>query len=662
MISRMKLLPAAVLFAVLPLLYASEIIFLPENALLFKEEPDKRNWDIKANVQKSFFCEVTKKEKAFLPKGAGIGIFVDVCRLNIPGFDDTLSYFPEVTFKKGKDGVIQPYVDKADPLMFLGVFFFAVGAAAAAGYFRSRPDKKKYLLPASLLFFFLGYAFWHTGFMANAVISPADEVHYYIIAAKLLSGDLASMKFHYTIGFPVLCIPFVVLFRVQNWLEFIPVYMNFQTFVLIPALLLVLYWFFQAKMGLSRLQSYSLLLLWLVLTVFYMPMYGTGDSVSRPVAESFYANGCFRLFEQNLFFVFIQLTWLGRNAMSDHMSAFLFVVLLAFSMKKSRSLIRFFLLSAGFGFLCLVRMNYIFFAPLLAFVFYDSFSGLWQKKRNYLYAFFCGTAGFLAGFVWQFIVNKIQLGSPFIWPYSLHKFSPDRGFVWSMVPYGFKCLCQANYVYLIPAVSSWFFIPDRKTRVLLMLWIFPTLFFFCGAEWNSPLTASGAVELSQAGSSVPIIFNNPIRFIFALYPPLLAALVMNPVWKAVWSVRIKAALVVVSSCLLCKSNIFFTYFQPWGLEKAGWPNTVFIITQCAVCLFCCAVIFSMRKELEADHAGTVLHFRFLILFTAVFFLGSACIYLTALLFLAAFVYGLRDTWSEIRALNGEVDRSQPAYP
>ena len=276
----------------------------------------------------------------------------------------------------------------------------------------------------------------------------------------------------------------------------------------------------------------------------------------------------------------------------------------------------------GFGFLCLVRINYIFFAPLLAFVFFDSFAELWKNKWNYLYAILCGTAGFMLVFVWQFVVNKIQFGSPFIWPYSLHNYAPDRGFVWRVVPYGFKYLCQTNYVYLVLGLSSLFFIPERKTRVLLTLWIFPTLLFFFG---------------------YPIVFNNPTRFIFAVFPPLLAAVVMNPVWTAPWPVRIKAALVVFGSCLLCKANLFFDHFQPWSLDKCGVSNTAFIIIQCVICLFCCAVIFSMRRELEADHANTIRHFRFLILFTAVFFLGSYCPYVAAILVLASFVYGLRDT-------------------
>lgn len=635
MISKNKILLLCLFFAFFPFLYAAETVLVPENSLLFEEGKDQNDWTIKRTVRESFAAEVMKKEKIFLQQRKVTGICVDVYRLKIPG-SDGLCFFPEVTFKKEKSGNFVPYVDPIDSLMFLGIFLFAMGLASLAGYFHLKSEKKKYLLPASLLFFFWGYASWYVGFISDAFITPSDEIHYFNIAQKLRMWDFTSMQYRYTIGFPILCIPFILFPSLQNWVGFFLGYMNFQTFILIPGLFLLLYGFFHKKMGLSGIQSFFTLLLWLILMVFYMPMF---DSIhpERPYVPEFYSgNACFSLMDQHVYFSFIQMTWLGRNAMGDHAAFFLLLVLLYFSMKRSGSLIRFFVLSMGFGFLCLVRLNYIFFAPLLAFVFYDSFSGLWKNKRNYLHAALCGTAGFMIVFIWQFVVNKIQFGSPFVWPYSLHLFAPDRGFVWNVVPYGFKFLFQSNYIYMTLGLSSLFFIPDRKIRAILTLWIFPMLLFFCG---------------------YPIVFNSTIRFILPLYPAFAAAVVMNPVWKASWPVRIKAALIVFCSCVLCKSNLFFIHFQPWNLGKYGISNTVFIIIQCVICLFCCAVIFSIRKELKADYANTIRHVRFLILFTAVFFLGSVCIYLAGLLVLAAFAYGLRDTVAVIRQIccKNEID-------
>ncbi len=617
MISIKKLLFANILLAFLFSLSAAESVLVPENSLLFKEDKEKGKWEIRT-VRQEFIGEVTKKEKFLLEQGKKIGLCVIACHLKIPGADG-FCCFPDVTFKTGKEGNLIPSTEKIDSMMFLGIFIFVVGLAALAGYFHLQSEKKKYLLPAALLLFFWGYACWYIGFVSNAFITPTDDIQYYNTAKKILALDFASTQYRYTIGFPLLCAPLILLLHFPDYLEFILGFMNFQTFILIPGLFLILYAFFHKKMGLSWIQSFSILFLWLILMVFYMPITGTATSSNEYIPELYRNNAFFSLPEQNDSFSFMRLTWLGRNAMSDYTAFFLLIVLLYTAMKKSRSLTRFFLLSMGFGFLCLVRINYIFFAPLLAFLFYDSFSELWQNKRSYLYAALCGTAGFMTVFIWQFVLNKIQFGSPFIWPYSLHQYAPDRGFVWNVVPYGFKFLCQTNYIYIILGVSSLFFIPERKTRVLLTLWIFPTLLFFCG---------------------YPIVFNNPIRFIFALYPPLTAAIVMNPIWKVAWNIRIKAALVVFSACLLCRSNIF--YLQPWDLGKYGLSGRAYIIIQCAVFLFCCAILARMHREIRPDDADTIRHFRFLILFSAVFFLGSACIYLAGLLVLAAFVYGLRD--------------------
>jgi len=633
MVSVKKCLLVPILLSLLSILSAAETVFVPQNSLLFKSKKGadvlSSSWDIQALTNQDSAIEIIKKEKVFLNLNPGTGIFTDAYYLKIPGTDG-LCYFPEVRFRKGMDGSIIPRVDKIDSLMFLGIFLIVIGLAALVAFFHSKSEKKYYLLPAALLLFFWGYASWYVGYMSNSIIAPSDELFYYDVATKLLAFDFAS-KYRYLLGFPIFISPVILLFQVQSSAEFIRIFMNFQTVILIPGLFLLLYRFFYKKFGISRMQSFCIQVLWLLLMVFYMPTYGGIDPSLSYVPSNYASNANFSCSGSIFYFSFFQFTWLGRNALSDYAAVFLLMVLLYVSMQKSSSLIRFFVLSMGFGFLCLVRINYIFFAPLLAFVFFDAFSELWKDKRNYLYAALCGIAGVMVVWIWQLILNKIQFGSPFIGPYSTHKYGPDQGFAWNVIPYGFKYLCQTNYVYLIFGLSSFIFLPDRRIRALLTLWIFPLFLFFIG---------------------FPGVFQHPFRFILPLIPLLIAAMVMNPVWQAAWPVRIKAALVVFSSCLLCKSNIFFTHFQPWNLGKFGLSNLDVMVIQGLVCLFCCAVIVSMRKDLRTDYANTIRHFRFLIVFTSVFFLGSVCIYITGLLVLAALIYGLRDTFAEIRQIWG----------
>ena len=137
--------------ALLFILNAAETILVPENSLLLKGSNENKTWSVKAVVRRNFNGEVIKKEKVFLQQ-EGIGVCVDAYLLKIPGTDG-LSYFPEIVFKKGKNGIVTPNVDKIgkiDSLMFSGIFIFMLGLVALAGYFHLKSEKKKYLLPAGL--------------------------------------------------------------------------------------------------------------------------------------------------------------------------------------------------------------------------------------------------------------------------------------------------------------------------------------------------------------------------------------------------------------------------------------------------------------------------------------------------------------------------------
>ena len=341
MFSLRKILFANIFLVSFFALNAAETVFIPENGYILQEDKKEKKWQIKGTAQRNLQAEVIKKDRVFLTMERPIGVCVDAYYLKIPGTEG-LAYFPDIAFKQGKDGKLVMQVDKIDSLMFLGTLFLVIGLAALTGYFRLESEKKKYLLPASLLFFFWGYALWYIGFASGSFIIPSDDVHYYNIARKILALDLTSMKYRYTIGFPILCIPFVLLSGMRDSLDFILVYMSFQTFILIPGLFLILFRLLSVKLGLSRIQSFSVLLLWLILMVLYAPVFGSIRPEIEDVPELYYSTACFSL--QNVNFSFIQFTWLGRNAMSDYAAVCLFVILLYIAMTKSRSLFRFFLL------------------------------------------------------------------------------------------------------------------------------------------------------------------------------------------------------------------------------------------------------------------------------------------------------------------------------
>ena len=130
-------------FAFLSVLSAAETVFVPENSLLFRYDKSKNDLELKAVVQENSSGEVIKKDKIFLPQGQVIGLYADAYFLKVPG-SDGLCYFPEVTFKKGRDGHFFPFADKIDFLIFFGIFIMTVGLAALAGHFCMRSEKRKW--------------------------------------------------------------------------------------------------------------------------------------------------------------------------------------------------------------------------------------------------------------------------------------------------------------------------------------------------------------------------------------------------------------------------------------------------------------------------------------------------------------------------------------
>lgn len=68
------------------------------------------------------------------------------------------------------------------------------------------------------------------------------------------------------------------------------------------------------------------------------------------------------------------------------------------------------------------------FAPLIAFLFWESNKDVFQEKRFTVFrdAVFC-LAAFLIVFLIQFLVNLRDFSSPFIWPYALHD-TASQGF------------------------------------------------------------------------------------------------------------------------------------------------------------------------------------------------------------------------------------------
>ena len=172
--------------------------------------------------------------------------------------------------------------------------------------------------------------------------------------------------------------------------------------------------------------------------------------------------------------------------MSDTPALLTFFGTLLLAQKLSFSLRNVFILGCAFGFCCLIRINYIFFAPVLAFVVLEKLPA--KDYKTLLHAFLCAAGGFLTLFIWQLLINFHQFGNPLTFGYSLHYLDfapekrPDTGFNWSTLLElrHIKFLLGANKLLMTAGMAGLLFTKERSARIALTLAAVPLILFFLG--------------------------------------------------------------------------------------------------------------------------------------------------------------------------------------
>ena len=167
-----------------------------------------------------------------------------------------------------------------------------------------------------------------------------------------------------------------------------------------------------------------------------------------------------------------------------------------------------FLTGLAYGFCCLLRINYIFFAPLIAFTW---FFRLPERSCAVLFrAAGAALGGFFLIFGWQFLINIHHFGHPFTFGYCLHylDFPPEKrpsaGFTWAILAElrNVHFLMGANRLLMAAGIAGLLFLRNRYTRIALTLLAVPLILFFFGYTHT---------------------YCDARRFIMAAYPALIGA-------------------------------------------------------------------------------------------------------------------------------------------
>jgi hypothetical protein len=528
-----------------------------------------------------------------------------------------------VTSENGNLKLIPKYVNS--PLRKFLLILFASGLLAIIGYWtyciihRRKMPPMPTVSTVGLSIAFIVLLRWLLLLVLimggyNIITAFTDELGYFQTAIGFIKGDFSG-PWRYTIGLGFLYIPFILMLNATQFSDIAVQFAYFSGFILMPGCLVMTYVIVRKLTG-SQYKGFFTALLWTVIPVFYNRL----EFWDERIFKSFFAlpdnRLCFR-FYQNIIST-------GFNGMSDTASTFfilLGILLCIFLPVKIRSIA---LISFVYGFACLIRINNIFFSPLIAWLLWCRFKVHFLEWKYFVRALSAAIIIFLGTFGLQLIINKMHFGHYFSFPYVLHG-SANAGFRWICVSQGIQYLGGSNLAYWALGVAGIFFVSGRKLQITLILWAVPIILFFFG---------------------YPYAFCDSHRFIMSSYSAVLAAFVCADVWNITTSgekVRL-IAMLSMSLLLVCPSAYFWDYQLPWNIQQWPWGIAVAHFFNYAVPAVALLITLSFHKNTR------LMYFSFL--FMILFFAGNPYIFafvFVILLIWAMFLW-ISDIFSNFRKM------------
>ena len=319
-----------------------------------------------------------------------------------------------------------------------------------------------------------------TAFWGNALPSAADEPGYFKVVYDVLNGSFKG-PWNFTIGLGILYLPFVLLTGAKEYYDIAIAFSYFNALVIAPLGIALLY-FILKNLKFRTGCAFAAIIIWALYPFFIYHAELWNGHIFRPFA----ALPCFLEGVPDWWRFYSVCINGGFNAMSDMPGLFLVLGTVLLTQKLKAAPGNIFLMGCCYGLCCLVRINYIFFAPAIAFLLLKKLD--FKDYRNVLRLFFCGAGGFLVIFGWQLLVNSCQFGSPLIFGYSLHYLDfppekrPDTGFNWyTLLEWqNIRFLVGANKFLMTAGIAGLLFLKERSQRILLTLLGVPLVLFFFG--------------------------------------------------------------------------------------------------------------------------------------------------------------------------------------
>lgn len=319
-----------------------------------------------------------------------------------------------------------------------------------------------------------------TAFWGNALPCAADEPGYFKVAYDILHGSFDG-PWHFTIGLGILYLPFIVLSGAERYYDIAVIFSYFDALIIAPGGLAVAFCVLK-NFKIRSSCAFTAIMIWAVYPFFVYHVELWDLLVFKPLV----ALPTFADFTPDWWRFYSVCINAGFNAMSDTPGVLAVLCTMLLAQKLSLNSRNVYLIGTAFGFCCLIRINYIFFAPILGWICVEKLSS--ENKWDLFKLTGAAAGGFLTIFIWQFLVNIHQFGNPLTFGYSLHYLDfpahkrPDTGFNWSTLweLRNIRFLIGANKFLMTGGIAGLLFIRCREIRIALTLTAVPLLLFFFG--------------------------------------------------------------------------------------------------------------------------------------------------------------------------------------
>ncbi|MFA6291722.1 MAG: hypothetical protein WC637_08070 [Victivallales bacterium] len=495
-----------------------------------------------------------------------------------------------------------PFMVSISLLMILIYFAYRAGylslIAKSAVFNEAKPA-----IMFVLIFLLLRYAlmFAIICMCGKTMVYPTDEHGYFKLSYDIIHGNFDG-PWKYTVGLSLFYIPLILLTNATTYFDIADQMTFINAFILSPATL-VLAFLIIRKITVSFRKAFFTSLLLAFLPFCYFPAeFFSHDGLGGEVFKSVFAMPNMNVVSYRLYYIFFNT---GYNGMSDTPSMFL--IFLCIYLAVSRPFGRRILVAVSllFGISCLVRINNIFFSPLMAYVLWCGFREKIFSRREIAVHVFTALAVFILVFSPQLMINKLQFGSFTTFPYILHGNQSHRGFDLACLPGGIAYMIGCNYVYFTFCAVGLFFIRNARIKTIFALWAIPLVVFFCG---------------------YPVAGASPVRFIMPAYAALIASFACMDLWgedsgksKYLLMLAVSASVLLLSPC--------FRFECPYPFDMEGFSfgrDLNFMLNICMPLSLFALSLYFLKNSLRI--------FLFLTLFLVVFYSGSTYLLFSILLF------------------------------